>query len=123
MDEKIYAVWLALSGGVGNNRNSLLALAFNSAKEIYDADEEALLSAGLLKKDLSLYADRSLTAAENVIIRCKETGIDVITYWDENFIARPRRAFRKRKLTRPQKSRNILSRHEKGHPLRRKGRL
>lgn len=85
MDEKIYAVWLALSGGVGSNRNSLLALAFNSAKEIYDADEEALLSAGLLKKDLSLYADRSLTAAENVIIRCKETGIDVITYWDENF--------------------------------------
>ncbi len=85
MDEKIYAVWLSLAGGAGSPRTSSLATRFPSAKEIYESDKNALMSAGLSEKDANAFSDKSLTAAENVIIRCRETGINILTYWDSDF--------------------------------------
>ena len=84
-DSNIYAVWLLLKGGATSRRNSVCVKHFGSAKEAFEADENEYIKAGLSVKDYSCYLDKNLDSAENTVIRCNETGINIITFWDENF--------------------------------------
>ncbi|MBQ2945296.1 MAG: DNA-processing protein DprA [Clostridia bacterium] len=85
MDEAVYAVWLSLAGGISTVKNSLCAGFFKSAKDAYEADAEQYLAAGVQRKDIEGYLNKDLTASENTVIRCRETGINIVSYWDETF--------------------------------------
>ncbi len=87
MDSRIYKVWLSLAIGTDNNHARTLYGVFDSAKEIYDADDYSQVK-GLRKNTAEALADKSITKAVEICSECDRLGIGIVCIEDELFPAR-----------------------------------
>lgn len=81
MTEIRYWLWLTLKKGLSCRKITLLLEHFKTPKDIYCAEEAALLKIpGLEPKERKAVADKSLQKAEEVIGVCKKRNIKILTF-------------------------------------------
>lgn len=80
-DEIVYWIWLSKLKGLGPKRQRQLLKVFQNPKEIFDADIDRLMSvSGMNSKMVSnIKAQQSLQRAEEILKKCKMTGINMMT--------------------------------------------
>ena len=89
-----YWLWLTNLPGLSNRSQWLLLEAFSSPEEIYYADEERLhLVEGLGREQAALLQDKSLHRAEEILKRCAELDIFIVTVQDAAYPARLRNIY------------------------------
>lgn len=92
-DHRLYWIWLAESFRQGNILAAKLVQRYGGAAEIYDgaADdikEDEIFTAENVTKIKKSLRDRSLVRAEQILARCEQLGISVITPQDDEFPAK-----------------------------------
>jgi len=84
-----YWLWLATRKGLGSFGACQIVRRFSSAEQAYYAPKEAYMGISGVHHTDSL-ADKDLTEAEQIIARCTELGIRIITMQDAGYPARLR---------------------------------
>ncbi len=83
MNELIYWIWLSLRCGAGSELGSYLLKHFKSPKDIYEADEEALLSLdGITEQIAEVLLDRDLSYPEKIMTYCQRMNVGILTLDD-----------------------------------------
>ena len=75
-------VWYSLLRGVSGKARRALAERIGDPADILRASSRALRDCGLDEDELSALEDRDMTAAEQVIARCEELGVRILTVQD-----------------------------------------
>lgn len=83
MKENLYKVWLSLIRRVSIENIEILLNYFGSFEEIYNAGETDYAAAGFTKSQLLL--DKDLKRARDICDKCLNYGIDIMTYFDEEY--------------------------------------
>ncbi len=90
-NDLLYWVWLAGKLGAGSRRLHELLDRFGSAFEIYRADEETLTGFDCEGSErFHNLTDKNLRDANAILARCRQIGVDVITFADPRYPARLR---------------------------------
>ena len=88
MDKLVYWLWLSLACTPDSVTFSKLIHKFDDARDIYEATDREIRSAvGHKVSDCSALANKSLDRADEIYRFCKEKGVGIITYHDDNFPA------------------------------------
>ena len=82
-ENALYTLWLILAGKQGTAKTYRLIQAME-AKEAYHATKAELIP-HLGEKDAFPFLNKDLRAAREVLHDCRQKGIDVICYHDENY--------------------------------------
>ena len=86
MQEIIYWIWLSLACTPGSQTFKGLLGKFDTAKEIYDADEHAIASVITSKsRDYKALIDKDLKGAETVLNFCTSKKVGILTYADHKY--------------------------------------
>ncbi len=89
MDERLYWIWLSLALTPGSPTFSKLLNKFNSALEIYQADEDMLTRAvGSKCKDYLALCDKDLSKAERILNFCIQKNVGLLCYSDSMYPTR-----------------------------------
>lgn len=87
MKDRLFEIWFSLRCGVGNREFPELLERFGTPYDLYKADENELES---LPCSLSLktrLADKSLGEATRIMEFCRETGVGILFWQDEDYPA------------------------------------
>lgn len=86
MSESVYWTWLSTRLGAASPYLAPLVTKFVSAKAIYEADRDALLSVERLPERIRLrLLNKELSRSERILEDCKRLGIGVLTYSDSRY--------------------------------------
>ena len=86
MNEIVYAIWLSLRCTPGSTTFNRLLGSFDSAYEVYNAEErEIRRCVGSKSSDCSSLLDKELDKAQEIYDFCTSKGVGLLTYWDEQF--------------------------------------
>lgn len=81
-----YWIWLQSCLFYGNRHIAAILEIFGDAKAIFDADVSQLIAANVFSKsEISRLSNKKLAKAEEIIEKCKQNGINIITYSDEQY--------------------------------------
>ena len=87
----IHWIWYAQLKGLSLHRKQQLLEHFRDPEEIFYAEEDALLAAGISREQIGALEEKDLTEARLIASRCNSRGIGVLTYDDPNYPERLRR--------------------------------
>lgn len=80
MDSLIYWIWLSLRCGAGSPSGTYLLSKFETPKEIFDADREALSDIDGIPGDLrEALLDKDIELCRRIAEYCQRTNVSVIT--------------------------------------------
>ena len=86
MDRRIYEIWLSLACTPDSPTFAKLLESYNSAEEIYSADEKAIRRiVGSRVSDCTSLINKDLEKAESIFRFCNEKGVGIISYFDDCF--------------------------------------
>lgn len=86
MNDFVYWIWLSLACTPDSPTFARLMGKYESAKEIYDANDKEIRSVvGAKISDCSSLSDKNLERAFEIYNFCKEKGVGILTYNDEQF--------------------------------------
>lgn len=86
MEELLYSIWLSLACNAGSESFAKLLLKFNSPKEIFFADGDAISSCINSKsKDYDRLIDKDTARAEEILDFCQKKKVGILTYFDPEF--------------------------------------
>ena len=86
MDSLVYWIWLSLVCIPGSKAFGDLMKRFSDAYEVYDATDRQIRSAiNPNISDCSALYDKDLEKAEKIYNFCKEKGVGIVTYGDDNY--------------------------------------
>lgn len=89
MEERLYWIWLSLALTPGSPTFSKLLNKFNSALEIYQADEDMLTKAvGSRCKEYLALCDKDLSKAERILKFCLDKNVGLLCYSDSMYPTR-----------------------------------
>ncbi len=89
MDERVYWIWLSLSVTKGSPTFSKLLTKFNSAFEIYNADNASIASViGSRCNDYEALCNKSLEKASSILQFCIDKNVGLLTYSDKLYPTR-----------------------------------
>ncbi len=88
-----YWIWLTTVPGLTNRSRLQLLAHFSSPEDVYYADVEEALTAGLSREQADRLADRSLERAETILADCAKKELFVLTMDDAAYPARLRNIF------------------------------
>ena len=88
-----YWVWLASLPGLTNRSRLQLLQHFSSPEDVYYADVEEAVRAGLSREQAEKIAERSLERADAILGECSKKDIFVVTMDDAAYPARLRHIF------------------------------
>ena len=88
-----YWIWLSAVPGLTNRSRLQLLAHFSSPEDVYYADMEEALAAGLSREQASRLSDRSLERAEAILADCARKELFVLTMDDAAYPARLRNIF------------------------------
>ena len=81
-----YLIWLQLVLGAGNNKVKDILEKFGNAKNIYKSNIKELETSGLFtKRILKKISETKIFEADKIILKCKTSGIRVLTIEDNNY--------------------------------------
>ena len=81
-----YLIWLQLVLGAGNNKVKDILEKFGNAKNIYKSNIKELETSGLFTKwILKKISETKIFEADKIILKCKTSGIRVLTIEDNNY--------------------------------------
>lgn len=81
-----YYVWLQSVLGAGNCRAKEILELFKDAKSVFDADFDDIKKSRLFnKKELLKLQNKSLKEAEEIVLECKQNGIEIIPLNDKRY--------------------------------------
>lgn len=79
-------IWLTTRKGIGTRGCASLLRLYGTAERIFALTKEECKSAvNFEKRWLEAISDKDLTEAEQILIRCEEKGISILTYADEAY--------------------------------------
>ena len=82
-DQTIYWIWIQQAIGYASRRLEAITGRYTFAEEFYRAPlDEKMMAGGFSFNDRMNLSDLSLDAAGNIIRRCRECGVDIISYND-----------------------------------------
>ena len=86
MKDMIYTIWLSLCCTPGSRTFSKLLDSFDSAQEIFAADEHAIRRCvGSRSSDYSKLINKDLDRANGIYNFCTTKGVGLLSYWDDKF--------------------------------------
>jgi DNA processing protein len=86
MEELLYSIWLSLACSAGSESFAKLLLKFNSPKEIFLAEGDAICSCINSKsKDYDRLIDKDTARAEEILDFCQKKKVGILTYFDPEF--------------------------------------
>ena len=86
MDNTVYWIWLSLALTIGSESFKRLIGRFDSARDVYDADETELRQLlGKRTKDLEAVCDKDLTRASEILEFCQSKSVGILTYSDDRY--------------------------------------
>lgn len=86
MNELVYWIWLSLACTPATGTFANLITAFDSAREIYDADEREISKCvGARSSDRPRLFDKDLTRAQEIFDFCQKYKVGLLCYADEKF--------------------------------------
>ncbi len=86
MEELIYWIWLSLACTPGSQTFASLLGKFDTAKEIYDADDSAIASVITShSRDYEALTNKDLEQAELVLDFCTSKNVGILTYSDDRY--------------------------------------
>ena len=85
-----YWIWLTTRQGLSPERTFRLVESFGGAEAIYFSDPAEYELAGLSRTQRASLEDKSLQETEEILGRCRELGLRVITYQDADYPERLR---------------------------------
>ncbi len=86
MQELIYWIWLSLACTPGSQTFASLLGKFDTAKEIYDADDSAIASVITSRsRDYEALTNKDLEQAELVLDFCTSKNVGILTYSDDRY--------------------------------------
>jgi len=88
-----YWIWLSALPGLGNRSKLQLLEHFSSPEEVYYADAEAAMTAGLARDQAERIADKSLERTDRILTECSKKEIFVVTMEDAAYPNRLRNIF------------------------------
>jgi len=88
MDIRLYWIWLSLALKAGNPAVAPLLRVFEHPRAVFEADEKALLQAGMKPDLVKRLKETSLDDAKAVLAACEKNGIFVLTPDDTLYPAR-----------------------------------
>ena len=87
MKDRLFEIWFALRCGVGNREFPQLLECFGTPYDLYKADENELESLPCSQSLKARLADKSLGEATRIMEFCRETGVGILFWQDENYPA------------------------------------
>ena len=88
-----YWIWLTTVPGLTNRSRLQLLAHFSSPEDVYYADTEEAMTAGLSREQANRLADRSLERSETILADCAKKELFVLTMDDAAYPARLRNIF------------------------------
>ena len=88
-----YWIWLSTLRGVGAATAVKLLDKMGTPENIFFADKDAYLTAGIADRDAECLSDKSLGKAMSVMDKCKELGIRMLTLGDAEYPERLKNIF------------------------------
>ena len=86
MKDMIYWIWLSLACSPSGSTFGKLIKEFDSAKEIYEANDRKISSIiGFRNSDRSALENKSLDKAEEILSFCKKHSVGLLPYCDERY--------------------------------------
>ena len=86
MDNLVYWIWLSLACIPGSRAFGDLMKTFSSAKDVYDATDRQIRSAiNPNISDCSALYNKDIDRAEQIYTFCKEKGVGIVTYEDQEY--------------------------------------
>ncbi|MBQ8689975.1 MAG: DNA-processing protein DprA [Clostridia bacterium] len=86
MQDIVYWIWLSLACTPGTKTFATLLEKYSDAREIYEADDEDIVSLITSRSpDRHSLADKDLTAANKIFDFCTQKRVGILTYGDEKF--------------------------------------
>ncbi len=86
MQELIYWIWLSLACTPGSQTFASLLGKFDTAKEVYDADDDQIASVVTSRsRDYESLTNKSLEQAELVLDFCTSKNVGILTYADDRY--------------------------------------
>ena len=86
MQDLIYWIWLSLACTPGSQTFASLLGKFDTAKEVYDADDAQIASVVTSRsRDYESLTNKSLEQAELVLDFCTSKNVGILTYADDRF--------------------------------------
>ena len=84
-------IWLATRHGIGTRGRGILLRLFGTAEHIYSLTKEEYIQAeGFQERWLESLLDKDLKSAEEMLVKCDNLGISIMTYADEIYPERLR---------------------------------
>jgi len=84
--QHLYAIWLQKVLSVKCDRLREITDAFSTPEEIFEASEMDLKISGVFTRaEINRIAERNLTEAEEIMRRCRELDIEILSYFDEAY--------------------------------------
>ena len=81
-----YWIWLQCVLGFANRRFSRILERFSSPRKIYETDYASLCASRLFTKtELSHIEETPVERARQILARCREEGIEIVTYSDKSY--------------------------------------
>ena len=87
----IHWIWFAQLKGLSLHKKHQLLEHFRDPEEIFCAEEDALLAAGLTREQVQTLDEKDLTEAQTITARCNSRAIGVLTLDDPAYPQRLRR--------------------------------
>ena len=86
MQELIYWIWLSLACTPGSQTFSSLLGKFDTAKEIYDSENDRIASVvSSRSRDYEALTNKNLEQAEIILNFCTSKKVGILTYEDERY--------------------------------------
>jgi len=88
LETNVKSVWVGLSLTPSSYSLSHLTKVFRTPEEVFDADEESVVSAlGSHQRDIRRLLRHDLTEAERTVSFCSSHGISILTWFDDDYPA------------------------------------
>jgi DNA processing protein len=86
MEDLIYWIWLSLACTPGSQTFASLLGKFDTAKEVYDAEDHEIASAVTSRsRDYEALTNKNLEQAETVLEFCTSKNVGILTYADDRY--------------------------------------
>ena len=87
MKDRLFEIWFSLRCGVGNREFPQLLEHFGTPYDLYKADENELEGLPCSDRLKTRLADKSLSEATRIMEYCRETGVGILFWQDEDYPA------------------------------------